>query len=210
MKLDRATRLAIAVILCVVLSAILVFMPEKPSHMPDALLGDPDSPAIGNPYGNPVTVVVFSDYHCGPCKGLSNALQVLVGEDTHLRVTFKEYPVLGDNSVLAARSALAVNLANERKYFVYHQALMQSSSTYTPEFLAELAGDAGIAPEAYARALKDPRIDQEIARNLDLARQLHFSAVPTVIVGDKILVGDSIEGIKSAIAEARGGAARTP
>jgi protein-disulfide isomerase len=208
--MQSSTRIGLAIVLCVALAGLLVYLPEKSAHTESMLLSDPDSPAIGNPYGNPVIVVVFSDYHCPPCKDLSNSLQMLVGEDTHLRVIFKEYPILSENSQLAARSALAVSIASEGKYFAYHQALMQSSSTYTPEFLAELAGQADIAPEAYAKALQNPRIDQEIARNLELARQLNISGVPAVVIGHKILTGDSIDRIKAAIAEVRASQAEKP
>lgn len=202
-KLDRTTRLGIAVILSIVLVGIFMFLPERTTH-PHALEYDPDSPAIGNPYGNPVIVVLFSDYHCGPCKGLSNALDELTKRDTHLLVIFKEFPVLGENSVLAARAALAVHFANDSKYFLYHQALMHAAlGDFTPDGLAQTASDIGMDPETFRKALQNPKIDEQIERSHSIAASLGFSGVPTTVIGGKVLVGDSIDQIKEAIEEVR-------
>lgn len=201
-KMEPAKRTIAAILLCILCGIAVTYWPVNnapPAHLAD----DPDSPAIGNPYGRPVIVVVFSDYHCGPCKELSTDLEAFTREDTHLRVIFKEYPVLGENSVLAAKSALAVHFANERKYFAYHQALMQSSERFTEAELEASAVGLGIASEAYRKALQDPRIEEQIHRNYQLSNQLYFSAVPTVVVGGKVLVGNSIERIRAAVAQTR-------
>jgi protein-disulfide isomerase len=201
--MDRKTRLAIVAMLVTLMVSILFVFRQEAGPGAAALLEDPDSPAIGNPYGNPVTVVVFSDYHCAPCKDLSTELEALTQEDTHLRVIFKEYPILGENSVLAARAALAVNFANDRRYFPYHQALMRAQEAFTPETLAAAAVASGVEPAAFSRQLHNPKIDEEIERNGKLAQSLGFHGVPTVVIGHKILPGGGMERIKSAIAEMR-------
>ena len=70
------------------------------------LLHDPDSPVSGNPSGD-VTVIEFFDYRCGYCKRVAAAVTKLQQEDAGVRVVYKDFPILGDTSVFAARAALA-------------------------------------------------------------------------------------------------------
>src|SRR5205823_361351 len=77
------------------------------------LLADPNSPVAGNPQGD-VTVVEFFDYRCPYCKQVEPALEALLNEDRKLRFVYKELPVLGPDSMLASRAALAAR--NQGKY----------------------------------------------------------------------------------------------
>ena len=43
--------------------------------------------------------------------------------------------------------------------------------------------------ERARQAIADPRIDAEINRNLDLARQLGFSGTPSWVIGESLLSG---------------------
>ncbi|MEI9853140.1 MAG: thioredoxin domain-containing protein [Sphingomonas sp.] len=60
---------------------------------------------MGNAKGD-VTVVAFLDYNCGYCRANIPAIAQLIRSDPEVRVIYREYPVLGDESVLAARWAL--------------------------------------------------------------------------------------------------------
>ena len=70
------------------------------------LLEDPQTPIAGNPDGD-VTVVEFFDYRCTYCRRVVASLRELLEEDRGLRVVLKDMPVLGPDSVRAARAALA-------------------------------------------------------------------------------------------------------
>ena len=73
---------------------------------------DPNAPVAGNPKGD-VTLVEFFDYRCPYCKQVAPAIDALLGEDKKLRVVYKEFPVLGPESVTAARAALAAQQAGK-------------------------------------------------------------------------------------------------
>ncbi|MBI3630946.1 MAG: thioredoxin domain-containing protein [Candidatus Sungbacteria bacterium] len=200
--MQPATRMLFGIISCLLLAVIFVYLPKHNARI-EALLSDPESPAIGNPYGNPVRIVVFSDYHCGPCKALSTALEELARHDTHLRIIFKEYPILTENSMVAARSALAVHFARSGAYFPYHQVLMQMSASFTPEMLAELAEKDDVPRDVYAKALANPKVDEQIGKSVELAGRLRINAVPALVVGHQVIVGDSLDMIRAAIARER-------
>src|SRR6202008_4197318 len=84
------------------------------------IFDDPDAPVAGNPKGD-VSVVEFFDYRCPYCKQVEPALEALLGQDKKLRFVYKEFPVLGPDSVTAARAALAAH--KQGKYDAMHRAL---------------------------------------------------------------------------------------
>ncbi|MEL0114413.1 MAG: DsbA family protein, partial [Rickettsiales bacterium] len=68
----------------------------------DRLLRHPMTPVSGNPDGK-VTVVEFFDYQCGYCKRSLASMVNLLEADKDVRVVWKELPILGPESRLAAR-----------------------------------------------------------------------------------------------------------
>ena len=88
----------------------------------EALERDPGSPVGGNPRGD-VTVVEFFDYNCCYCKRVAPAVKALIKADANVRVVYKEFPILGPSSLLAAKAALAAH--RQGKYVVFHEALFE-------------------------------------------------------------------------------------
>lgn len=72
----------------------------------DLLERDPNAPILGNPEGD-VTIVEFFDYNCPYCKRVKPEVQALMASDPNIRLVYREWPILGDGSVFAARAALA-------------------------------------------------------------------------------------------------------
>ena len=67
---------------------------------------DPNSPNLGNLSGD-VTVIEFFDYNCPYCRKAGKTIQALLASDENVRVIYREWPILGEASVYAARAALA-------------------------------------------------------------------------------------------------------
>jgi protein-disulfide isomerase len=84
-------------------------------------------PVIGNPAGD-VTVVEFFDYRCPYCKRATDSLMNLVDSDANVRVVFKEFPILGPDSLTAAKIALAAHM--QGKYRAVHEALMAHKGSF--------------------------------------------------------------------------------
>ncbi|MBH0180365.1 MAG: thioredoxin domain-containing protein [Nitrospira sp.] len=70
------------------------------------LLHDPASPVSGNLKGE-ITLVEFYDYRCGYCRKAAQAVTELQKDDPRVRVVYKDLPILGEPSELAAKAALA-------------------------------------------------------------------------------------------------------
>ena len=76
----------------------------------DAIFSDGHSWVGGNPEGD-VTVVEFMDYRCGYCRRASPEVTELVNSDGDIRFILKEFPILGEESMLSSRYAIAVRRA---------------------------------------------------------------------------------------------------
>lgn len=147
---------------------------------------NPRSPITGNPKGD-VTIVEFFDYQCGYCKAVMDRLLKTVKDDGNIRLVFKEFPILGPNSVFAARAALASR--NQGKYFEFHELLMGFKGKLSQEAVFVLAKSIGLDTKRLAREMNERKIRKIIARNFLLAQRLKINGTPAFIIGDKLVPG---------------------
>ena len=134
----------------------------------EKLFKDPTSPVGGNPNGD-VTIVEFFDYQCGYCKLVLPRIEKLLIDDSNLRFVFKEMPILGPNSVFAARAALAARKQGEKQYVAFHKVMMASRGSLIKASVFRFATDAGLDVERLKEDMKDDNINDIIGRNLKLA-----------------------------------------
>ena len=135
----------------------------------DEVFRDPDSPVGGNPNGD-VTLVEFFDYNCPYCRQMVPAMTQAETADPQLRVVYKEFPILGPNSRLAAKAALAAH--KQGKYLAFHRALYQVRGTVDPSKVAEAVATVGLDPDRLKADMENPAIAALIEKNLALAQAL--------------------------------------
>lgn len=169
----------------------------------DALLRDETAPAAGNPDAS-FTVVEFFDYRCPYCKSVAGQFIDTVQEDGDLRVVFKEFPILGEWSMLAARAALAAD--RQGKYLPLHRALMEYKGEPTEEAIYGIAQAQGIDVERLRQDMQSSDIDEQLDRNYALARSLGVRGTPAFIIGDELVPGAlSMDDFKQKVQAQRGG-----
>jgi len=151
----------------------------------DDLFHKASTPVAGNTDGD-VTLVEFFDYHCGYCRRVVGSMRALVDRDENLRVVFKEFPILGEESVHAARAALAAD--RQGLYLPFHFALM-ASEDLSIEGIMQSASSVGLDTTQLAEDMQSPEIEAEIAANYALARELGIEGTPAFVVGDELIPG---------------------
>ena len=172
------------------------------------VLRDPDIPVVGNPDGD-VTIVEYFDYNCPYCRKVAPELAQVVQDDGKVRLVHKDWPVLGEVSVIAARMALACKYQD--KYIQAHDALIGVASKLTAPRIRELLAGAGIDLDRADRdlAANAKAIDAIIARNGDQAMAFGFKGTPSFIVGKFRVPGVlTMAQFDQAIADARKAAAQ--
>jgi protein-disulfide isomerase len=162
---------------------------------------DPNSPNLGNPDGD-VTVIEFFDYNCPYCRKAGQTVQELLASDANVRVIYREWPILGEDSVFASRAALAARA--QGKYEEFHWALMNGEGRASEASILKLARHLGLDVKKLQADMTSPAVEAHIAQSNALARTLGFTGTPAFIVGDRTAPGMlSTDEITAMVAEAR-------
>lgn len=165
------------------------------------IYNNPADPVLGNPEGD-VTVVEFFDYRCPYCKRVSDSLQTLVQGDPKVRVVFKDFPILGPESLVAAKIALAAQ--RQGKYQEVHEALMAHKGSFDKDALIEVAANAGADGTRLSADMEDPAILGQLQANDALAAKLGITGTPGFLFGNTLVPGAiSLDDMKKLVAEQR-------
>lgn len=146
---------------------------------------DPSSPVTGMAGG--VTIVEFFDYRCGYCKRAEGTIQKLMADHPDIRVAFKEFPILGPESTLAAKAGLAAH--QQGGYLKFHQALMTLTGPITMDAITELAGKQGLNVSKLKTDMESPEVQAILARNHDLGHKVGVRSTPSFVIGSELVSG---------------------
>jgi protein-disulfide isomerase len=157
---------------------------------------------LGNPNGS-VTLVEFTDFACTYCRRSVSDVEAVIAEHPELKVVIRELPIISALSPDAAKMAMAA--AEQGKYPAFHK-LMFAAGRVDALTIEAAARAAGLDLERAKRVISDPRSQAELARNIEMARQLGFDGTPSWVIGDQILSGAvGREELSKAIAAAKEG-----
>lgn len=170
-----------------------------------AIFDDGYSWAGGNLDGD-IVLVEFLDYRCGYCKKAHSEVAKLLETDGNIKLIVKEFPILGEQSVLASRFAVATKLvAGGDSYKAMTDALMAFNGDVTLASLRRLASTFGLDSDAIEARMDSEEVTREISETRALAQKLKISGTPTFVLHDELLRGylpyDQMQAI---VAEKRG------
>lgn len=175
------------------------------AHAED-ILNDADSYVGGNPDGS-LTVVEFIDYRCGYCRKAHDDVMALVAGDSDIRYVVKEFPILGEESVVASRFAIsALRALGPEAYASINAGFYETFRGEVNEAtLTAFAGELGLDPGPILAGMNDPEVDRIIGENHMLAERLSIGGTPTFVIGGEMVRGFMpLEGLQAMVAAARG------
>lgn len=150
----------------------------------DQIFADGYSFVGGNPDGS-ITLVEFMDYRCGYCRRAWPEVLDFIGTDGDVRLIIKEFPILGPQSELMSRFAVAVHqLGGDAPYYAAHRRLIAWDGEATPAALGELAAELGLDGAAVIARMDSAEVSQVLGRNRALAERLQISGTPSFVMGD--------------------------
>ncbi|KZZ23193.1 hypothetical protein A3753_04320 [Sulfitobacter sp. HI0082] len=147
---------------------------------------DPNAPVFGNPEGD-VTVVEFFDYNCPYCKRAMSEVQGLLDVDRDVRLVYREWPILSEGSVFAAKAALAAR--EQGKYEEFHRALMGMEQRAEEASVMRLAEEIGLDIEQLRTDMEAPKVQEHIDESMRLTQALGFNGTPSFVIGDDMVPG---------------------
>jgi protein-disulfide isomerase len=172
----------------------------------EALFDNPASWVGGNPEGD-ITLVEFVDYNCGFCKRAFPAVMELVDSDGDIRLILKEFPILGPDSEVASRFAIAVlQTAGPDAYAEAHERLMSLQGRAGEAVVQRIGREMGLDMEAISAAMAGDAVSAVIAENRALAQRLQINGTPSFVLEDRMIRGFvPLDGMRDLVATAREG-----
>lgn len=155
----------------------------------NALLDDGFSYVGGNPDGD-ITIIEFTDYRCGFCRRAHPEVAELLESDGNIRMITKEFPILGEQSVVASQFAVATKIvAGDEAYKLVSDALINMRSDVTPASLSALASAFDLDGDAIMAEMDSPAVREVLATNRALGDRMQITGTPTFVFGDQLVRG---------------------
>jgi protein-disulfide isomerase len=145
-----------------------------------SLFHTPNDPVAGNPNGK-ITIVEFFDYQCPHCIDMVPVMDAIIKANPEVRVVYKEFPIRGPMSEVAARATLAAN--KQGKYNELSHAILASNQPLTQDLIMQLAAKVGLNVDQLKKDMSDKSIDTQIDSTVKLAKNLKLFGTPAFFIG---------------------------
>ncbi|ODT75207.1 MAG: hypothetical protein ABS76_34845 [Pelagibacterium sp. SCN 64-44] len=153
----------------------------------DAIFNAPDQIVVGNPDGD-VTLVEFFDYNCGYCRAAVPDMAALLAEDPNLKIVLKEFPILSNESIDAARVGVLVS-KTDADYWAFHQTLFSSRGKVDKAVALQAAAEQGLSQIDLELRMSEEQVARTIQKSYEIAQALGITGTPTYIIGNEIIPG---------------------
>ncbi len=196
--------IAVACIFCGVLmvnminsetTPVLAETPQKQTEITKiqslSVFTDNASPILGNPNA-PITMVEFGDYQCTFCSKFfhetENSIITNYIKTGKVKVLFKDYIILGQDSINAANAA---HCANDQKLFwEYHSMLYnnwagENTGWADLAHLHEFANTLGLDMDVFSTCMSDLKWNELVNLSSKDGQKLGVSGTPTFFVIDQ-------------------------
>ena len=148
-------------------------------------------PALGSAEA-PVLMVEYGDFQCPYCGKFAREVEPKLVEkyveDGTLRMEWRDFPYLGQESVEAAIAARAAQ--EQGRFWEYHGLLYENQlAGFSRDRLLELAREAGLDVEKFESDLASGTYEAAVARDFKEGQQLGVAGTPTFIINGEVLAG---------------------
>lgn len=154
-----------------------------------------DDPLAKGSVDAPVVMIVYSEFQCPYCgkfaRDTGPALQRFVDDGT-LRIEWKDFPYLGDESFTAAHAARAAG--RQGKFWALHDRLYADQAPVnggrlTADHLADLARDLGLDVDRFRADLTADDVKAQVRADLDQAIDAGITATPALVINGQLIMG---------------------
>ena len=142
------------------------------------------------PAGYDVSIVEFYDYNCGYCKKAQASVEDLIKSDSKVRIIYREFPILGPDSLEMAKVSVAVNMISPKAFKAFHDELMKTKEKGKSAAL-KAAKTAGVNSSELEKTLsgKKDEIEKIINGSIELGSSIGISGTPGFVIGEELIPG---------------------
>ncbi|MBK8022774.1 MAG: DsbA family protein [Chloroflexi bacterium] len=159
----------------------------------DPTLARADIDAAGNPTRGAedavITLIEFGDFRCGYCKRFHDeTITPLMDQfDGKIRLVYRDYPVLGPDSLSAA---LAAECADDQgKFWEFHDGLYVAQDQLNRDGFLSLATQLELDIPSFTTCYDEQTHRTEIINDYVTGQNLGVTGTPTFFINGKILIG---------------------
>ena len=196
--------IAVACIFCGVLmvnminsetTPVLAETPQKQTEITKiqslSVFTDNASPILGNPNA-PITMVEFGDYQCTFCSKFfhetENSIITNYIKTGKVKILFKDYIILGQDSMNAANAAHCAN--DQKSFWKYHSMLYnnwagEDTGWADLAHLHEFANTLGLDMDVFSTCMSDLKWNELVNLSSKDGQKLGVSGTPTFFVIDQ-------------------------
>lgn len=134
------------------------------------------------------TVVEFYDYQCQYCRAAREEIDLFLRSEPEVRVVMRPLPVLGPQSLLASKAALAAGM--QGRWQQMHEALMSKSLPLSEASITAAAREAGVDVDRMRKDMDAEEVQKAIEESVDVARRLRIDGTPGFVAqGVGVMMG---------------------
>lgn len=190
-RMAQAYLLIIPIIIGIASGSFLAFYPENETNeeiITKSKLIQNGSPILGNPSA-PITILEWGDYQCTFCYRFHdttlNTLQENYIQKGKVNLVFKDFPLNGPDSVLAAEASYCAN--DQGKYWEYHDELYKNwggerTGWITDWSLNAFASTVGLDLDKFNQCLDEHKYKNKVNALYQEGKDLGIDATPSFLV----------------------------
>ena len=145
---------------------------------------------IGGNQDGSITMIEFLDYRCGYCRKAHYEVKRLLKNNSDVRFIIKEFPILGEQSLIAAKASIAVLIHQGKDYYEdFTEKLLNYKGTINIKSISHLIESIGGDFENIKLRMEAKVVHSVLTSNYLLAEKLNISGTPTFIIGTEIIRG---------------------
>ncbi len=191
------------------IAVIIIYGMQSSTGRTDVDFNVANQPTLGDSSA-PVEIVVLEDFRCPSCRTFEEQSAPLIESELvdtgQATLSFVNFPVLGPDSVTAAIAGECVYQQAPDQFWDYKTLLFRSQgmSLWNADSLSQLARD--YLPDVDADDLRDcvadRRTQEQVDRDLEIARNSGATGTPTVFVNNVRLDNYNFPAVQQAVASA--------
>lgn len=155
------------------------------------LYNNPADATIG-PKNAKNVIIEFSDYNCGYCKRSKQLFfQVLEqhAKANDVRYIFKEYPILGEGSTIAAKGSLAVYKLYPDQFLQYHMAAISGKRIESENDIKTVTDKFKMDWNKIKEVMNSEEVEKIIDNNSTMGARMKINGTPCYIINDEFVRG---------------------
>ena len=134
-------------------------------------------------------IIEFFDYNCSYCKKAHQDILKIEKNKKNVKVIYKNFPILSENSKKLAEIALFIAKDNNEKFVKFHNLIMSSKGLINKNQLKDILDDLGYDQGKLKNNLNSEYIKSQLLKDRELAEKLSLRGTPAFIVNDKLFFG---------------------